>query len=59
MIFTAFLLGVQYKMHSEENNPASLLAVCLDKAHNGMPLSLCGRQVAGPSILPVVVAQSN
>ena len=41
-----------------ENKPASLLVVSLGKALNGMPPSLCGRQMVGPSSLPVVVAQS-
>ena len=41
---------------SVENKPASLLVVSLDKALNVMPLSLCGKQVLGPSSLPVVVA---
>ena len=44
---------------SVENKPASLLVVSLGKALNGMPPSLCGRQVVGPSSLPVVVAQSD
>ena len=39
-----------------ENKPASLLVVSLYKTLNGMPLSLCGRQMVGPSSLPVVVA---
>ena len=42
-----------------ENKPASLLVVSLGKTLNGMPPSSCGRQVAGPSSLPVVVPQSN
>ena len=43
---------------SVENKPASLL-VSLGKALNGMPPSLCGRQMVGPRSLPVVVAQSD
>ena len=39
-----------------ENKPASLLVVSLGKTLNGMPPSLCGRQVVGPSSLLVVVA---
>ena len=31
-----------------ENKPASSLVLSLDKALNGMPPSLCGRQVARP-----------
>ena len=42
-----------------ENKPVSLLVVSLGKALNGMPPFSCGRQVAGPSSLPVVVAQSD
>ena len=45
------------KRDSVENKPASLLVVSLGKALNGMPPSLCGRQMVGPSSLPVVVAQ--
>ena len=59
MISTAFLLDAQNIMNSEENKPASLLVVFLDKTLNGMSPSLCGRQMAGPSSLLVVVAQSN
>ena len=59
MIFTASLLGAQHIRVSVENKPASLLVVSLGKALNGMPLSLCGRQMVGPSSLPVVVAQSD
>ena len=39
-----FLLDAQHKWNSVENKRASLL-VCLGKALNEMPLSLCGRQV--------------
>ena len=42
---------------SVENKPVSLLVVSLGKAFNGMPPFLCGRQVVGPSSLPVVEAQ--
>ena len=41
------------------NKPKILLAVSLKKTVNGMPPSLCGRQVVGPSVLPLVVVQSN
>ena len=44
---------------SVESKPASLLVVFLGKTFNGMPPSLCGRQVAGRSSLTVVVAQSD
>ena len=59
MVFTASLLGAQHKRNSVENKSASLLVVSLGKALNGMPPSLCGRQMVGPSSLPVVVAQSD
>ena len=44
---------------SLENKPASLFVVSLGKALSGNPPSSCGRQVAGPSCLSVVVAQSD
>ena len=59
MVFTASLLGAQQIRDSVENKPASLLVVSLGRALNGMPPSLCGRQMVGPSSLPVVVAQSD
>ena len=47
---TASLLGAQDKNRdSVENKPASLLVVSLGKTLNGIPPSLCGRQMAGPS----------
>ena len=42
---------------SVKNKSASLLVVSLGKALNEMPPPSYGRQVAGPSSLPVVVAQ--
>ena len=39
-----------------ENKPVSLLVVCLGKALNEIPPSLCGGQVVRPNGLPVVVA---
>ena len=59
MVFTASLFGAQHNRDSVENEPASLLVVSLGKALNGMPPSSCGRQMVGPSSLPVVVAQSD
>ena len=59
MVFTASLLGAQHIRDSVENKPVSWLVVSLGKALNGMPPSLCGRQMVGPSILPVVVAPSD
>ena len=59
MVFTASLLGAQHIRDSVENKPASLLVVSSGKALNGMPPSLCDRQMVGPSSLPVVVAQSD
>ena len=44
---------------SVENKLINLLVVSLGKALNGMPPSLCGRQMVGPNSLPVVVAQSD
>ena len=55
MLFTASLLGTQQNRDSVENKPASLLVVSLGKTLNGMLLSLCGRQVVGPSTLLVMV----
>ena len=46
MVFTASLLGARHLGEVVENKPASLLVVSLGKALNGMPPSLCGRQVA-------------
>ena len=59
MVFTASLLGAQHIRDSVENKSATLLVVSLGKVLNGMPPSLCGRQMVGPSSLPVVVAQSD
>ena len=59
MVFTASLLGAQHKRNSAENKPASLLVVSLGKALNGMPPSLCDKQMVKLSTLPVVVAQFN
>ena len=55
----SFLLGIQHKRDSVENKLASLLVVSQGKLPNGMSSFLCGRQVGGPSSLPVVMAQSN
>ena len=38
-----------------ENKQASLLVVSMGKALNGIPPSSCGRQVTGPSSIPVVM----
>ena len=59
MTFTAFLLGGQRKRDSSENKPESLLVVSLGKTLNRMLPSLCSKQMAGPSSLPVAVAQSQ
>ena len=59
MVSTASLLGARHLRGAVENKPTSLLVVSLGKALNGMPLSLCGRQVVGPSNLPVVVSLSD
>ena len=58
MVFTASLPSAHHK-RDVKNKPTGLLVVSLRKALNGMPPSLCGIQVVGPSSLPVVVAQSN
>ena len=52
MVFSAFLLGAQHNRVSVENKPASLLAMSLGKTLNGLPPSLCGRQVAGQAVFP-------
>ena len=59
MVFTASLLGARHMRDSVENKPVSLLVVSLSKTLNGMPPSLCGRQMVGPSSLPVAMAQSD
>ena len=59
MVFTAFLLGTQHIRDSVENKPVSLLVVSLGKVLNGMPPSLCGRQMVGPNSQPAMVAQSD
>ena len=59
MVSTAFLHGAKHNGDSEENKPASLLVVSLDKTLNSMPPFSCGKQVVGPSNLPVAVAKSN
>ena len=59
MVFTASLLDALHNRDNVENKPASLLVVSLGKTLNGMPPLSCGRQMVGPSSLPVVVAQSN
>ena len=41
---------------SVETKPSSLLVVSFGKTLNGIPSFSCGRQVVGPSSLPVVVA---
>ena len=56
MVFTASLFGAQQSRDSVENKPASLLDVSLGKTLNGIPPSLCGREMVGPSSLPVLVA---
>ena len=52
MVFTASLPGAQHIRDSVENKPASLLVVSLGKALNGMPPSLCGRQMVGQAVYP-------
>ena len=57
MVFTASLLGARHIRDNVENKRASFLVVFLGKALNGMPPSICGRKMVGPSSLPVFVAQ--
>ena len=45
--------------NSVEKKPASLLVVSFGMALNGTPPPSCSRQVAGPSNLSLVVAQSD
>ena len=59
MFFTASLLGAQHNRDSVENKPARLLVVSFGKTFHGMPPFSRGRQVVGPSSLPVVVVQSS
>ena len=59
MVPIASLLGARHLWKVVKNKPASSLVVSLGKALNGMPPSLCGRQMVGPSSLHVVVAQSD
>ena len=42
-----------------EYKPTRLLVVSLGKALDRMPPFSCGRQMGGPSSLPIVVAQSD
>ena len=58
-VFTASLLGAQHNRDNVENKPGSLLVVSLGMALSGMPPFSCGRQVVGPSSLPIVVALSK
>ena len=59
MALITSLLGAQQNRDSVENKPANLLVVSLGKTLNEMPPSLWGRQVVGPSSLPVVVAPTE
>ena len=43
------LLGAQHKKKSVENKPGSSLVMSMGKTPNGMPPSLRGRQLAGPT----------
>ena len=53
-LLKGFLLGAQFKGSVWEIN---LLVVSLDKTLNEMSPSLCGRQMMGPSSLPLVMVQ--
>ena len=50
------MLRTQQNRDSVENKLASLLVLSLEKTFNEIPLSLCCREVVGPSSLLVVVA---
>ena len=54
LVFTVSLLDAQHERDSVENKPASLLSVPLGKALSGIPLSWCGRQVAGKLLSELV-----
>ena len=45
MVSIASLFGARHLWEVVENKPASSLVVSLGKALNGIPLTLCGRQV--------------
>ena len=48
------------KHHTYENKTdLNMRTILCKKKVNGMPPSLCGKQVVGTSSLPVVVAQSD
>ena len=49
LVFTASLLVAQHYRYSVKNKPAGLLVVPLGKALSGIPLSWCGKQMAGNS----------
>ena len=49
MASTVFLLGARHLRDVVENKPTSLLVVSMGKKINGMPPSLCRRQVAQTS----------
>ena len=52
MVFTAFLLDVKYEKENGKKNRASLPVLSLEKALNGISLSLCNPQVADRAIYP-------
>ena len=49
MVIRASLLDAQCYKNNVENKPASLLVVPLGKVLSEIPLSWCGRQMAGNS----------
>ena len=56
-MITAILLDTQHEWESVENKLASWLS--LSKLLIGIPASLPGKQVAGPSSLSEIVTQFN
>ena len=59
MVFVAFLVGTQHEKDSTKELPASLPVVPFGKALDGTSPPLCDRNIAGPSSLPVVMAQNG
>ena len=57
MVFTAFLSVAQHRRDIVEKKQPSLLAVPSEKRFKNTPPSLMGKQVVGPSSIPVAVTQ--
>ena len=52
-VFTASLSDAKPERNSKEERLASSLVVLLGKIFNGIPSSLCGRQMVGSNSLPI------